>query len=163
MDSLELGEDDMLELDDNLSPLGEDLDNDFQLTPVADLSDDEGDSGSQVIALDEADFGGSAADLVTEEGGFLEEGDAGEAVFVDEDEDSPAVPAGLSSKSAVAIADTTDASYSLWNVLGLFGIVSLLAFAGILLVDLINNMWSWQGTYRINSSIMDAILDNLMP
>jgi excisionase family DNA binding protein len=50
-ESLELGEDDMILLDDE-APAGAKAEDDFLLTPLDDESDDDSESGSQVIALD---------------------------------------------------------------------------------------------------------------
>src|SRR5690606_36717664 len=66
-ESLELGEDEMLDLDKSMGG----SDDDFMLTPVEDGLDEESDSGSQVIALDSEDFE-----------------DAGEAALTAEDEDA---------------------------------------------------------------------------
>ena len=66
VESLELGEDEMLDLDDSMAG-GVDADDDFMLTPVEDGLDEESDSGSQVIALDSEDFGESAVEMLTEE------------------------------------------------------------------------------------------------
>jgi hypothetical protein len=34
----------------------------------------------------------------------------------------------------------------------------LLLLCGMMLYDLMRNMWSWDGTYPVNSSLMDTIL-----
>ncbi len=162
VESLELGEDEMLDLDESM--VGAEADDDFMLTPVEDGLDEESDSGSQVIALDSEDFGESAVEMLTEED---EVGGVASAEFIDEDDDVGAV-AGLPATgarpelAAVAGADDQDGGYSIWNVLSLFSIVLLLGFSGILMLDLINNMWSWQDNLSFSSTIMDSIL-NMMP
>ncbi|MCA9147848.1 MAG: helix-turn-helix domain-containing protein [Planctomycetales bacterium] len=168
IDALELGEDDMLELDDAMSLETEQGDDDFMLTPVEDAADEESDSGSQVIALDSEEFDDSAADMLTEDGPAFEAegGFDGEAFTADEDD--LGAPAGFAAASATggvataAMADESEGTYTIANVLGLFMIVALLGFTGVLMVDLINNIWSWGGTYPFNSTIMDAIL-GMMP
>jgi hypothetical protein len=47
-------------------------------------------------------------------------------------------------------------------VLSLFSIVLLLGFTGILMLDLVSNIWSWEGNLSASSTIMDAIL-GMMP
>ena len=152
---LELGEGDMLEVA-GIDEIDDDLqsDDDFLLTPTDDSLDEESDSGSQVIALDSEEFDDSAAQMLEEEGpGFEEE----TVEFTDADsEDS----AGFVSPApaAAATSDSEEAPYSIWNVLSLFFIVAILGFTGILMMDLMNNIWSWQGNYDFNSTIMDGIL-----
>ena len=49
---------------------------------------------------------------------------------------------------------------TLWNVLIILTAV-LLLLCGMMTFDLVRNMWSWNGPYSLNSSIMDAILSFL--
>jgi hypothetical protein len=51
-----------------------------------------------------------------------------------------------------------EAVYSLWNVASLAMCTLLLMFCGMFMFDMLRNMWSWQETYSVNSSMMDAIL-----
>jgi hypothetical protein len=52
-----------------------------------------------------------------------------------------------------------EAPYSVWNVLGLMVTAGLLALCGMLMVDVMMNMWSWNGASApISSGIMDAFL-----
>jgi hypothetical protein len=50
-----------------------------------------------------------------------------------------------------------EAPYSIFNVLSLFVCVVLLCLVGIMMFDLMRNMWSWTAPYQTNSSIMDAV------
>ena len=43
-------------------------------------------------------------------------------------------------------------------VIGLFLCIVMLTMTLIMSVDLVRNMWSWQGTYQINSNLMDWLL-----
>ena len=146
---LELGEDDMIEVQD---AAGEELpaDDDFLLTPVEDGMDEEADSGSQVIALDTEEFDDSAAQMLTEADQGLEE----ETIEFTDAETPALVPAA----AAAVSAESQEAPYTIWNVLSLFFIVVFLGFTGILMLDLMNNIWSWQSNYSFNSRIMEAIL-----
>lgn len=159
VESLELGEDDLLSLDASMGGGG--TDDDFMLTPVEDGADEESDSGSQVIALDSEDFDDSAAGMLQGDGAALLEEETEE---FSADEDARGIPSGFATASGIpaGMSDEHDGTYSIWNVLSLFSIVVLLGFTGILMVDLINNIWSWGGNYSFNSTIMDAIL-SMMP
>ena len=149
LDDLELGEDDMVSIADDFEESDGTTqlkaDGDFLLTPVDEGSDmDESDSGSQVIELDE-EFEGAelveeaAVEQVEEEIGL----EAAEEAMV-----GAAMPARVSS------AD----EYSLWNVMGLVLIFVIFLPTGIMMVDLMRNMWSWNGAHSLNSAMMDAIL-----
>jgi hypothetical protein len=158
VESLELGEDEVIDLDDAMgSSAGSD--DDFMLTPVEDGVDEESDSGSLLIALDSEDFGESAVEMLTEE-------DDESAEFIPDDADTvgaegfAAAPVTAAATAGPGAADE-EATYSIWNVLSLFSIVFILGFTGILMLDLINNMWSWNSEYSFNSTIMDAILSKM--
>jgi hypothetical protein len=162
VESLELGADDLAELDKvaAVEGQGDQADDDFLLTPVDSGLDDEGESGSQVIDLDSEEFDDSAdglepAGLAT---GLEEEEETVE--FTEVADEAP--PAGLAVAGAgapgIAVSDGAEAPYTIWNVMSLFFVVLLLAFTGILMLDLMNNIWSWQGNYEFNSQIMDSIL-----
>jgi hypothetical protein len=160
VESLELGEDDLAELDKMGSVAGpeDQADDDFLLTPVDSGLDDEGESGSQVIDLDSEEFEDSASELLSPAASGLEE-EQETVEFTEVDAEAP--PAGLPTAgagTAVLAADGAEAPYTVWNVLSLFFVVLLLGFTGILMLDLMNNIWSWQGNYAFNSQIMDAIL-----
>ena len=163
VESLELGEDDLAELDKVAAgeSKGGHADDDFLLTPVdSGMEEEEGESGSQVIDLDSEEFDDSAAALLApDEPAVLEPDETVE--FTEVDTAAPA--AGLAvAATGPAAAESLEAPYTIWNVLSLFFVALLLAFAGILMLDLMNNIWSWQGNYEFNSAIMDAIL-NLLP
>lgn len=165
-ESLELGADDMLSLaDDSDSAEVREIqvDDDFLLTPLEEMADEES-SGSQVIALDsDSDF--SDAALGQDDGGMgpmLEEDDA----VIEDFEAAPAAGAGLAGAGAatatapagVVTAARGEPPYTALNVLSLGLCAFLLALTGMMMVDLLRNMWSWDTPYAINSSIMDFVL-----
>jgi excisionase family DNA binding protein len=161
-EALELGEDESLSLD---LPSGDASDDDFMLTPVEESLDEESDSGSQVIALDSSDFDeDSAVEMLTE----ADEGLGAEVAEFEPVEAAAGTPAvaavaaGRAEAAAVAPADEQAEDYTVWNVLSLFSIVLLLGFTGILMLDLVSNIWSWEGNLSASSTIMDAIL-GMMP
>jgi len=163
VDSLELGEDDMLQFDletsDPESATQLKADDDFRLTPVDDSAGLDSDSGSQVIALDTEEFDESAATLLATQGTpILEE----EADLVGAEQGAPLAPtSGLGVAPLMPAAEIPEAPYSIWNVLSLLTIVLVLSFTGILMMDLVKNIWSWEGTYSFNSTIMDKIIEML--
>jgi len=165
-DSLELGEEDMLAAID--SPTQVKTDDEFLLTPMEDAADEggESESGSQVIALDtESDEEGTMA------------GDGSLAAMLDEDlspqpgldmgRGSP-LGAGAGLGAAGGLSDaapliqpaamSAEAPYTPWQITGLVACALLLMLCGMMMYDLLRNMWSWSGPYNINSSLMDAIL-----
>lgn len=178
---LDLGEDSEemmgLDADDDQFDLSEDSeagslasDEDFMLTPMEDAESQE--SGSQVIALDDSgdedDFGA---------GGMFEEESSGEEmVSMVEEEDAlgggfdddlgsddlgggELAGAGISGGAALApAARGTEANFSGLQILSLGFCAILLVICGMFMIDLMRNMWSWEGTFSANSTIMDSIL-----
>lgn len=129
-------------------------DDDFQLTPLSEGATEDGDSSSQVIALDAdmEDFSDGAA--VLEEDDFVEEdGDVLSGDFAE----APAgdLEMGYAPVAAAAVAGTP---YSTLNIVGLGCSAVLLLFAGTMMLDMMRNIWSWNETYSLNSALMDAIL-----
>lgn len=149
LDNIELGEDDMVSVADDFAE-SDDMtqlkaDGDFLLTPVDEGSGmDESDSGSQVIELDE-EFEG--AELVEEAAVEQVEEDIGL-------EAAEEATAGAAMPARVSSAD----EFSLWNVMGLVLIFVIFLPTGIMMIDLMRNMWSWNGPNSLNSAMMDAIL-----
>jgi hypothetical protein len=133
---------------------GLEADDDFLLTPLDESSEDESDSGSQVIMLDtegESDFGEATATLLSSQiPGMLEEdspmGAFGAATGVS--------PAGQAAVMVPAVAETP---FPGWLVGMLAVCMMTVGLSGALAYDLVRNMWSWQGPYPVNSAIMDMI------
>jgi hypothetical protein len=162
VESLELGEDDMVPLEEEAADPDAatqlKADDDFLLTPVEDIGGEESDSGSQVIALDTEEFDESAEGLLTEEVGaepLLEE----EAAFADDMAGAGDAMPLAGAAPLIQPKQAVEYPYSIWNVLSLMFIVLFLGFIGMMMVDLLRNMWSWDGTYAENSPIMDTIIE----
>lgn len=181
-ESLELGEDDMIvpsEAAEPDSPTELKADDDFLLTPLEEVSEDEdSESGSQVIALDIE--GDEAATMIAGA-----PGESGVAAMLDEDL-SPQPAAEMEFGAAVdaaalgaaplgtqpgrfvegaSLAQTAalpETPYTIWNIVSLSFCSIFLILVGMMMYDLMRNMWSWGGAYEVNSSIMDGIL-NLLP
>ena len=172
-DSLNVNLDDLVLDDDSLSIIEgassaslPEEGNEFTLTTTPDDVEDESETGSQVIALSEnsSDF----SDPLMGVGPGAIEG-AAEGVDMGIDSSVPAGEPGL--YGGVLPPDVTpelievarevgkkDKPYTILNVIGLFLCVVMLTMTLIMSVDLIRNMWSWQGTYQINSNLMDWLL-----
>lgn len=185
-ESLELGEDDMIASGDDAdfdTPNELKTDDDFLLTPLEEVGDEEdSESGSQVIALDLE--GDEAATMVAGRPG--ESSDLGVAAMLDEDlEGKPssdmgfgaavdaaalgAAPLGTQPGAfvegaplAAAAAALPETPYTVWNIVSLSFCTLFLILVGMMMYDLMRNMWSWDGPYSVNSSIMDFIL-SLLP
>jgi len=164
--SLVLGEDDMITLGGSSADVSAATqlrsDDDFLLTPST-KPEDESESGSQVIALDSLE--GFDEDAATQVGGpamrLLAE-DASEAdTMVGGVGAMPAAMPGMAGAPGMMMAPVIpEAPYSIWNVLAMFVCIAVLCLVGMMMADLVRNMWSWDhGVYTVNSSIMDSIID----
>jgi hypothetical protein len=156
--SLELPEDeDLLDLEDlEAEPSAASVeDEDFQLAPSATLQEDEEDSGSQVIALEDSSAFGAPLE------GGLEDAEA----VLGEDAQAEEMAGALEEREAapvtlptVQLATAQDLPYSIWNVLSLLAIVVVLAVTGMLMTDLVRNMWTWDETFTASTPIMDVMV-----
>jgi len=126
-------------------------DEEFLLSPSDDVTDD-GDSGSQVIALDD-----SAA---------FQPADGQQALLA---EDPAAQQPGLAAIGGGAPATmpapsaptVPEAPYSLLNVLSLMTIMLIMIVSSILSMDLVRNIWAFDQDANLSSSLMDAIINML--
>ncbi len=172
-ESLELGEGDMLMAGETGGGASGALktDDDFLLTPLEETADTEDSgSGSQVIALDtEGDEEAAAMG-----------GGAGAAMAAMLDEDlatQPGMDMGIGAPMAGApllglppgglpesapmmppAATVSETPYTGWQITGLAICAVLLLLCGMMMYDHMRNMWSWEGPYPVNSSLMDLIV-----
>ena len=161
VESLELPEDDdVVSLDD--AAIDEDAgsqvkaDNEFLLSAGETLDEDESDSGSQVIALEDSEsFDQDAATMLkADEAGLA--ADAFQPVGMGSGlEGASAAPGTQPVYVQVASAETP---YSVWNVLFLGGVAGMLALSGMMMVDVMLNMWNFSGTGSLSTGIMDAFI-----
>ncbi len=163
-DLISLEEEDLTEAPTQLK-----TDDDFLLTPAEDAPAEES-SGSQVIALDsELDFDESSATMI---------GGGSEGITALEDDSDPSMSDSMDSGdltvglgtlppttalaqshgSVAAMTAVNDMAFSVWNIMLLVILLICLLYCGIMLFDLMRNMWSWNGAYSVNSSLMDMIL-----
>lgn len=140
-------------------------DEEFLLSPLDDGSlDESSDSGSQVIALEDSDaFDENAATMVNNGAAPLLAEDTGDVM-------GPALggfgaaggmTASMAQQPQYIPVPMAEAPYSVMNVLGLISVMSVLSLSLMLMIDLLRNMWSWEGTASTTSSLMDGILNML--
>jgi len=177
-DSLELPEDsDIVALEEEADPdqaTQLKRDDQFMLAPAG-AQEDEDDSGSQVIALEDSSFDQDAATmlgqgqlapaLVAEDpfaqaaampgmGGFdpnmgAMPADMGMAAM------QPGMAPGMAPNYAPAPAE---APYSIWNVLSLMTVAGVLALTGMMMVDVMHNMWQFNEPGSGASSVMNMFI-----
>jgi hypothetical protein len=133
-------------------------DDDFLLTEMGDQVEESSDSGSQVIALD--------TDEELSSGMFAPAGAAG---LLEEEPSSSGAPLsgapllsgapGLTSPVLMGepMAAPAEAPFTGANVFALASCAILLFLCGMVIYDLVRNMWSWDGPYAINSDIAKSI------
>lgn len=162
---LELPEDDDLVSVENEIASGSDdatelqQDEEFLLSPSDSvLGDESSDSGSQVIALDDSSAFESDSDLEAAEAGPMlvpeEEAEL-------EDQLEPIDEAAETAAAPVAGAEAPEADYSAWNILALLLVMLLLSVVGVLMADVVRNMWSWNGDVSVSSGLANSIVDAL--
>ncbi len=130
----------------------------FQLTPSSGGIEVDDDSGSQVIELeDSSEFGAvpggggmGGFDPIDEQGGFGGEGFGDDAAL-----------AGGALASGAAMRGVPETPYGTLDVMLLLGILLLMGLGGLLLSDLMRNMWAWEGqndyTSGLTSMLVNAI------
>jgi hypothetical protein len=132
-------------------------DNEFLLSPGDTLTEDESDSGSQVIALEDSEsFDQDAATMLKSE-------PAGLAADAFQPVDSGMAGLGMApgmgpSQPVYVQVPAVETPYSIWNVLSLTLVALLLAMSGMMMVDVMLNMWSFSGTSTVSTGIMDMFL-----
>jgi len=158
IEMMELGEDDVVSLEEEAdleSATQLKADDDFLLTPMSDGgADDSSDSGSQVIALEEdGDFAAAGAGMVQQPGMLVEDQGMGGFGMA-----AAAAPGMMQAPQVIYAPTVPEAAFSIWNVLTFFLTAIILFFGGMMIYDLVRNMWSWDQPYQVNSNLMDAIL-----
>jgi excisionase family DNA binding protein len=164
--SLELPEDEeIVDLDDmdTGSHPGVKRDEEFLLSPSDEMFMDESDSGSQVIALeDSAAFDQDAATLVPGQALLAETDGLDQQLGGLGGGGVPAMPTGAptpaSAAAQVYAAEPPETPYSIFNVLGLLVIVMFLALSGIVMTDMMKNMWAWdEGGHDVATSVSNGL------
>ncbi len=179
-DSLALGEDSMLSLDEvstDGSSTGSGGDSDFTLTPMDEILDDDGgESDSQVIALDteepeELEMADEGMPAMLDEEPAVDLGEVGPAPLDAGDATTPLETAGVADFGAAVTSDAvvpqpqavgaatvmSEAPYSGLNIASLGFCCVLLALVGMMMYDVMQNMWSWNGTSSFNSPLLTLL------
>lgn len=176
-ESLELGEDDMISLNDDgdsESPTRLKADEEFLLTPASDATDDDDESGSQVIALDSE---GMPDDAATKIGS---PSTAAMVAMLDEEGATPLSPLGsvpgmaTAAAAMAAVAPSTLAApapetmiveaalpetpYSGLQIAGLSVAAVLLVICGMMISEVVRTAGTWGAPSPIASSFMDKVL-----
>lgn len=146
-------------------------DEEFQLSPSGVGIDAEDDSGSQVIEVEDSAafvgdmdlgddaFGGGTA-VVGE--GLLD----GDAVVADEGlvaedammDDGFGIDAGAPAPAGAAVPVAYETPFTTWSVVALAGILLLMCLGGMLMTDLMRNMWAYSEPAAPVSSMTDALI-----
>ena len=127
-------------------------DEEFQLSPSGAIETDE-DSGSQVIELEDSSEFGDAAVAIPAADGFDAFGDVQNDQGIDMGAELGGVPA-----SAGVSMGAPEIPYSLPQVLSLLGILLLMCMSGVLVTDVVRNMWAWTGTSDLTSGFTEMVL-----
>ena len=190
VDSLELPEDDdVISLDEEAADpdMATQLkqDDQFLLSPSDALSDDESDSGSQVIALEDSEsFDADAATMLRSGGVAPMQDDPFGAAPMDAFGQAPmdafgaapmdafgavspmggvapitAMPGSPAGQPVYVQVPVIEAPYSLWNVLGLFFVAVMMICCCMLTVDILLNMWSFDKQSSMSMALMDLAID----
>ncbi|MFV1968838.1 MAG: helix-turn-helix domain-containing protein [Pirellulaceae bacterium] len=135
-------------------------DEEFLLSPSDDMFGEESDSGSQVIALEDSEaFDEDTAGLMQPGDGAPLAETAGLEQQLDSLGGETAAPQpGMAPASAMyAPAEPPEVPYSIWNLLGLLLILMFLSISGVLMTDIVQNMWAWEEARDVSTSISEGI------
>jgi hypothetical protein len=170
VESLELPEDDddVISLEEEADPDAATqlkADDEFLLTPV-EGDEEEDESGSQVIALE--DSAAYDADAATMLGGVA----AADQPLVADESDmfqqqlnqqaaGTAQPMPMPMPMYPAAAGPPEAPYSIFNVLALFCATMFLLVAGLMMIDVVNNMWEFHEVGGASHSLMDLVVSTI--
>jgi hypothetical protein len=167
-ESLELGDDDILVGDSSVQSMPElKTDDEFLLTPLEESIDLDGsESGSQVIALDDSavmensGVGVSMAAMLDEDVSAHQSLDmGGMAAPLVNTSILAAQPTSLAEGATlVSPAASLDQPYTGLQIAGLAICTVLMLFCGMLMVDLLRSMWSFEQPQALSSQMMNMIL-----
>ncbi len=125
-------------------------DDDFLLTPTEESDGEESDSGSQVIALDtDENYDEEAVTLL---------GGGAEIAITEDDGGVVPIESGPVTTTILPPVQALEAPYTIWNVISLVFIAIFLGLTGMMMTDLIRQIWSWDQPFALNSDLMDWIV-----
>ena len=127
-------------------------DEEFQLSASGSIEADE-DSGSQVIELEDSSEFGDAAVALPAADGFDAFGSAdGDGI------DMGGALGATAAAGPVVSMGAPEVPYSLVQVMCLLGILLLMCMSGIMVTDVVRNMWAWNDTSALTSGFTEAVL-----
>lgn len=144
-------------------------DDEFLLTPVEDMPEDES-SGSQVIALEDSDvYADADAQTMLGANQLQPAEQPGAAPLVAEDADmlgggatgiggAGGVTAQPMTQQAVPTEQLPEASYSIWNVLSLMLVLVILALTGMFMYDVVKNLSEFESSSTTTVSLVDSVI-----
>jgi excisionase family DNA binding protein len=168
---IDLSNSDMLKTTDFSASESAELkaDDDFLLTPLEENAEDESDSGSQVIMLDtEGEFDDATATLLASQVPGLNS-----SMLVEEESPLGGLGGGLGALGGdVATARGSamggagpmmvpagpEVQFSIFSVAGLAVCSVALVICGIMMYDVVRNMWSWDSPYGVDSVILRTLI-----
>jgi excisionase family DNA binding protein len=118
----------------------------FQLTPLGEEAEEEEKDSSQIIALEE----------ISEEDAAPAEAAGVEAEMLGDEFGVVGLATGGGAAAAV-VEPVVETPFSTPVIVFLGLCILLLAICGMMVFDLIRNMWSWDQVYSVNSSLLDAL------
>ena len=126
-------------------------DEEFQLSASGSIEADE-DSGSQVIELEDSSEFGDAAVALPAADGFDAFGSAeGDGIDM-------GGALGATSTGPVVSMGAPEVPYSLVQVMCLLGILLLMCMSGIMVTDVVRNMWAWNDSSALTSGFTEMVL-----
>jgi excisionase family DNA binding protein len=140
-------------------------DDDFLLTPLEEAAEDESDSGSQVIMLDtEGEFDDATATLLASQIPGLNS-----SLLVEEEsplgglggmggEAPVARGPAMGGAGPVMVPAQPEVQFSAFSVAGLAVCSIALVICGIMMYDVVRNMWSWDSPYGVDSVILKTLI-----
>lgn len=146
-------------------------DEEFQLSPSGVGIDADDDSGSQVIEVEdsaafvgEVDFGGDAfggTEVVAGEGILEEDSVISEGAIVAEDAFAGSEAGGQPGAPVAAMGGVPvayETPFTMWQVVVLASILLLMGLCGMLMTDLMRNLWTYSEPSAPVSSLTDALI-----
>ncbi len=138
-------------------PSGIKADNEFLLSAGEAMDEDESDSGSQVIALEDSEsFDQDAATMLRTD----EEGALGAEAFqpLGAEGALEGAPAAAVAGQPVYVQRSVEAPYSMANVISLGLVAGMLALSGMMMVDVMLNMWSFSEPNGVSTGLVDVFV-----
>lgn len=138
-----------------------DADEEFQLSPSGIGIDADVESGSQVIEVEDSEAIGEPVEFGEADplGGDVFGADEGEAVALDGDEEAIAIDETSASTSVVSRSmGGYEVPFTMLQCLTLMLIICVLSLGGMMLTDLVRNMWAYAEPTAPVSSLTDAMI-----